>query len=60
MNVQNKKKSWYVIIVSPSFLSFEGRSYPPSKKEGGAAFGSLVSHGIKYIISPSPDDVKQS
>ena len=45
MNVQNKKKSWYVIIVSPSFLS-SGRLFEPSAKykRGKAAFGSMVSH----------------
>ena len=51
MNVQNKKKSWYVIIVSPSFLSSGGLLYPPKNKRGNAAFGSLVSHVTKYIIS---------
>lgn len=41
-NVQNKKKSWYVTIVSPSFLSSEGL-FPPKKR---AAADSIVSHAL--------------
>ena len=35
MNVQNKNKSWYVIIASPSFLSSGGLLEPSAKKQEG-------------------------
>ena len=51
-NVQNKKKSWYVIIAIPSFPLWSGGFTPPRWR--GAALALWFSHAdnIPYFFGP--------
>ena len=52
MNVQNKKKSWYVIIAIPSFPFWSGGFAPPWWRVAALALWFSHADNIPYFSGP--------